>query len=1556
MLLKEVAEDDFTEDKLAQEYDEFIQLQKELADLRSGIEETIFRSDNSDLLLAIEAPKDGTENIELKADSVSDSLNSTDLLASYQNKHGLLSDHQKAGQLVSVAALSCMRDFIHDQLKKNEEVFQARQKNLLESIQNHRHVEERQRLMEENRKKTFQQQMSEEHSAMMERKKERQEKLEEELKALDDDFKEELNYHQVQINELSKDLESEKNHYEALRTHWMLSLEETRRKAATEIQRIYRGYRTRQLNTSTLKKFEELKVVRKKERFNIRVLEVEYEMKYQQEQEKKKKEQEEADEKKKRLEEDQQRQLELKRKEEEMRLEEEKRKELERIREQEKIEEERKKREEEKKKEEEKMRKEEEKLKKKEEKKRKEEVKKRLKEEERLRKEDEKRKKEEEKQLKEEAERKRKEEDKHKQKEERRLKEEEERKKEEKSKIKEEEDEKKIKEEMKVNNEKQTAGVESSLATNQDDSPNHLDSNVNNNHTACHEENQESPKNPIKLSFTPRPPPCPPPATSSWSPAPGPVVSPSSAPAPMPPAVPQPDPIEVLRLSWIKSCIPWSNVANEPWKLVQSTQNTQKRPVSAKKKFSPVLESVILTAAHAETLRQVSSVALCDLPGCSLSTLGQCWSLKYLTITHCNLVCLDSLTSCKHLLYINAEYNSVEYVDLKDLGNLQVVKLANNKLGAIHGLDGCINLRWLDISRNNITKLGGLASLRRLHTLNASYNQIISTEGLEKVVTLQELDLSHNFLQQMSGIQKLCLLTRLELSSNNLLQVPELKNQVLLQVLNLQENSIKSMGSLNKFWLPLLYSLNCSENMLENVDGVSHLIMLKHLDVSGNQITESENLIHVLKSIQLMETLNLEGNPVVDVDKSGTSLLTVKLNFLQTLNGENLQRVASNKEEILANVNNSDFYKMCMNQISLHTTLRNELDNQIKSFLTASKVSSEVVCQVYFSYCETSFKMANENRNAHEYGCMDTDSSIGKFKNPISPAQGVKNVDIKENNKLLVNKNAAIAVNSHLEPAENKKNLSETLVQMSGKSLNKNASVHIGKKNKVGTKNGPLMSANDDSNFTDLSDSSDDYTGVTAAGSYTQLPPPTMNSYINEKDKFNLAIAGSTKVSPQQPVKNANNNHYEKEVSNNLFHAASSNLQNKNTPEFASQKGMFEMALQNQNIANNGIKDSTTSESSNFASYSRADNMSDNPKPVSGVNASVTEGHYEPNEKNNWSNEVDPDHLVDLDDAAFDIDKYLEMDFELDEFLDLGWRPSDEAQIPQSSYPVLRKISSSNSISKPMEPTPPSEPMQAWKDTHVLTENRGRNSQLNTHGVIPPVARPSPVPSSVASAAETIEGSRGRSKMDEILQDWGFKDAHTAELMLARAKKMKYNAEKKQKLSKLDPKQRLLLFRKLEESGKILSVRPPNVKTLPRKEYFQAREEEIIQQNLQRQAEEHSRNNRTYEWIHTQVGDYPISSSRINGGRTSNDVVMDNSFKTEKLWDSRKTSPLSDHKSTSLHRGAEAHVRRFSLGDENSGHSPLLPPIHKQERISFRDSPVDKSTGWGGGKKRGQKS
>ena len=101
----------------------------------------------------------------------------------------------------------------------------------------------------------------------------------------------------------------------------------------------------------------------------------------------------------------------------------------------------------------------------------------------------------------------------------------------------------------------------------------------------------------------------------------------------------------------------------------------------------------------------------------------------------------------------------------------------------------------------------------------------------------------------------------------------------------------------------------------------------------------------------------------------------------------------------------------------------------------------------------------------------------------------------------------------------------------------------------------------------------------------------------------------------------------------------------------------------------------------------------------------------------------------------------------------------------------------------------------------------------------------------------------------------GFKDTHTAELMLQRAKKLKYNSQRKKKLSQLgmvasvffitkivlssqmkliwtyniysfydfssDPRQKLALFRKLEESRHLRPVQPPARKGVVRKEYFQ---------------------------------------------------------------------------------------------------------------------------------------
>ena len=48
-----------------------------------------------------------------------------------------------------------------------------------------------------------------------------------------------------------------------------------------------------------------------------------------------------------------------------------------------------------------------------------------------------------------------------------------------------------------------------------------------------------------------------------------------------------------------------------------------------------------------------------------------------------------------------------------------------------------------------------------------------------------------------------------------------------------------------------------------------------------------------------------------------------------------------------------------------------------------------------------------------------------------------------------------------------------------------------------------------------------------------------------------------------------------------------------------------------------------------------------------------------------------------------------------------------------------------------------------------------------------------------------------------------------------------------------------------------------------------AREEEAQQRELEKHQEYRTRAGRTFEWLHTQVGDYNVSSSRINPGYES---------------------------------------------------------------------------------------
>ncbi|CAG2191414.1 unnamed protein product [Mytilus edulis] len=311
------------------------------------------------------------------------------------------------------------------------------------------------------------------------------------------------------------------------------------------------------------------------------------------------------------------------------------------------------------------------------------------------------------------------------------------------------------------------------------------------------------------------------------------------------------------------------------------------------------------------------------------------------------------------------------------------------------------------------------------------------------------------------------------------------------------------------------------------------------------------------------------------------------------------------------------------------------------------------------------------------------------------------------------------------------------------------------------------------------------------------------------------------------------------------------------------------------------------------------------------------------------------------------------------------WKPPSTPQIP-NRHAVLGKPPSGKKTTPPKipalplgdNPHPPQQPRRAW---------RGMDSPLSDVQVQQNYPRP---PSSLISGTDTHRTVQSR-KEEKISEEWGFKNNETAHLMMQRAKKMKYNAERRKKLSKLDPKQRLVLFRKLEEVSHYPHVQAPSRKILPRKEYFQERQKEIDNADREKRIEKSEKVSRTFEWLHTQVGDYDVSDSPINtnnqGNRTRQRFGSDGNLpKLDSDLMSGKavrlvSSPvdLMSVDSVSI-QGEFSKPRRFSASSSDS--QTRLPPIKggsaptgqkRKEKMSWRN-PQNKNNdiGWGGGHKR----
>ncbi|KGL73174.1 Leucine-rich repeat and IQ domain-containing protein 1, partial [Tinamus guttatus] len=483
-----------------------------------------------------------------------------------------------------------------------------------------------------------------------------------------------------------------------------------------------------------------------------------------------------------------------------------------------------------------------------------------------------------------------------------------------------------------------------------------------------------------------------------------------------------PDDVEKKRLNWMKTCKPWCKIFGENQRKT-ITKKKHSRKISVNK-MPPLSAEKIIHSGPWSTLQQVTILTLEDLPECSLSTLSECANLQVLTVRRCGLVALEGLSNCKDLKYINVEENNIQIIDCENLENLCILILSKNRLSSVCGLDGCRNLRNLELSYNKITRIGkkimkkktncvkayfcclhlgfvlftftqnqervfffffdtgnltvfyfngvnsafsfpgGLESLKNLQQLIMDHNQLISTKGLCEAPTLMHLDCSFNHLTQVEGIENSGLLQILKLQGNNLQELPRLENHVLLRELYLDDNSISSMRTFSLFWLPLLQILSLSQNSLTELAPLKSYVSLEKLDIRNNCLSDLKSVMVCLNGCHKLSELSLTGNPILQ-ERTWRSSLCKVLNNLQFLNGENINYHTLLKTEGIKESESRTFLELCQSQIEENVLLKKTAASLGYVLIIASSIDdAQKQCQYFNQLMKLSF----EHRRAHEYG------------------------------------------------------------------------------------------------------------------------------------------------------------------------------------------------------------------------------------------------------------------------------------------------------------------------------------------------------------------------------------------------------------------------------------------------------------------------------------------------------------------------------------------------------------------------------------------------------------
>lgn len=296
------------------------------------------------------------------------------------------------------------------------------------------------------------------------------------------------------------------------------------------------------------------------------------------------------------------------------------------------------------------------------------------------------------------------------------------------------------------------------------------------------------------------------------------------------------------------------------------------------------------------------------------------------------------------LYYFDISHNPVVQDKIHAFPNAVITKLQNISL--THLMIGD-RVNYLDASHNQLT-VANLSVARNLTVLNLSHNKL-KTIDLMRMEKIKFINLSANHLTKINFINDHSF-TELILSDNKFTSI-ELTQMEKLNKLDLSMNQLIAIDFVN---VSNLRELNLSHNNLENLNNLTMLSELTHLDLSFNplKIIGFSALAHLvklkvllLKSVELKKiefgTFTYQHN-LHTLDISYNNLNTIDLNMFYSLDqlnslyidGNNLKNLDLNNVRdhfpILHSIGISDNAWNCT---ILTNTIRKLRENDIKLFV-----------------------------------------------------------------------------------------------------------------------------------------------------------------------------------------------------------------------------------------------------------------------------------------------------------------------------------------------------------------------------------------------------------------------------------------------------------------------------------------------------------------------------------------------------------------------------------------------------------------------------------------------